>query len=93
MFYAARAALISVGQEEGAKGKTQSGSVSSFNEFLVKAGHIGPDMGRLFGLEHKRRLLADYEGEDMSPEDARAAIDHAEAFVSAVSVFIARHRL
>lgn len=93
MVYAARAALIAVGQPARAKARSHAGLIGAFSEFLVRPGVIKLSVARTIGFEQNRRLLADYEGEDMSTEDARAAIDHAEAFVSAVSASITRHRL
>ena len=51
MFNAARAALLIVGQPERAMAKTHNGMVSSFSEYLVKAGHIDAEHGRNFGFE------------------------------------------
>ncbi len=84
MFNAVRASLIYVDQPERAMAKTHNGMVSSFGEFLVKAGLIDPEHGRNFGFESKRRLLSDYEGNGLTIEDAQSAISNATALLVAV---------
>lgn len=84
MFHAARAALLLAGQTERAMGKTHSGMIASFSEFLVKPGKIAPENGRNFGIESNRRLLSDYDGQALTNEEAQVAIAHAEAFLVAI---------
>ena len=89
MFHAARAALFSVGQHERAMGKTHSGMIASFSEFLVKSKLLAPENGRNLGLESNRRLLSDYEGDVLTNQDASASIERADSFLAAVQAIIA----
>ncbi len=84
MFHAARAALLLVDQAERAMGKTHSGMIASFSEFLIKSGKIAPEHGSNFGIESNRRLLSDYDGETLTSEEAQVAIAHAESFLAAI---------
>lgn len=61
MFYAARVALIHVGQPERAMGKTHSGMASAFSEHIIKPGLLDAQLRRNFSFELNRRILADYE--------------------------------
>lgn len=90
IFYTARAALIAVGQAERAEGKTHSGIISAFHEFAVKPGVVPASVGPLFTREFKRRVEADYEGEDVSPASGQDAIANAQAFLDQVSVALKR---
>jgi uncharacterized protein (UPF0332 family) len=84
MFYAARAALSWVGQPERAAGKSHSGMIASFGQYLVVPGLISPEHGRAFGRVEQRRLAGDYLGTDVPLEVATDAVTHADAFVTAV---------
>jgi uncharacterized protein (UPF0332 family) len=89
MFNAARAALWTVGKMELAMARTHSGMISAFGEHLVKSGKVELAHGRNFGFEAKRRLVSDYEGLEISDEDAQQAIDNAKSFLAAVTSWIA----
>jgi uncharacterized protein (UPF0332 family) len=84
MFDAARAALLIVGQPERAMGKTHSGMIASFGEFLVKSGIVAAENGRNFSFESNRRMASDYDATEMSIDDATVAIANAERFLAAV---------
>lgn len=90
MFYAVRAALTHVGEGERALGKTHSGMIAAFHQFLVRTDLLDARHGRALTTEFHRRLIADYEATGLAPEAARTAIDNAEDFVAAVDAFIAR---
>ena len=92
MFYAARAALLAVGEGGAAMGKTHSGLIAAFNLHLVRTGRIAPEHGRDLGAEANRRVVAACEGETLTPEAAEQAIDHAARFVSAVKEWTAARR-
>lgn len=84
MFYAARAALIHVGQPERAMGKTHSGIVAAFSRYLVKPGLLEPRHRAAFSFELNRRIVADYEEGGLAAEGAANAIANAGALVAAV---------
>jgi uncharacterized protein (UPF0332 family) len=84
MFDDARAALLIVGQPERAMGKTHSGMIASFGEFLVKTGIVAAENGRNFAFESNRRMASDYDATELSLEDAKAAIANAERLLAAV---------
>ncbi|MEP6785107.1 MAG: HEPN domain-containing protein [Sphingomonadales bacterium] len=90
MFYSARAALIYVGQPERAMGKTHSGMVSAFNQYLVLTGLIARNHGKAFPFELNRRLVADYEAEGVDADTAKHAITSATAFVAAIKMLVAK---
>lgn len=89
MFYAARAALLHVGQAERAMGRTHSGLIAAFNQYLVHPGLIGAEYGRTFSLEFNRRLTADYDIDGVDSSDAEAAIASAGRFVAAITELVA----
>jgi uncharacterized protein (UPF0332 family) len=84
MFYAARSALIAIGQPDRAAGKTHSGIIAAFDEHLVLPGLIDAAHGRSFGRIEHDRLVADYLGEGIDLPTAVAAVERADAFVTAV---------
>lgn len=90
MFYAARAALFHVDQPERALGKTHSGMIASFHQFLVHPGLIEAPEGRALQHEFSRRLIADYEADGVDARMAAAAIAGARSFVAAVRDLIDR---
>lgn len=88
MFYAARAALIHVGEHERALGKTHSGMVASFNQFVVRTELVRGAHGTALANEFHRRLIADYDVGGVDEASAREAIASAEQFVAAVSELV-----
>lgn len=81
MLYAARAAL----SEQDRYAKTHSGTWTLFAELFVAPGSF--DSGLLRPVQEVRALRegADYDARDPSAAQARAATEHAEAFVDAVA--------
>lgn len=88
MFSAGCAALGIVDQPKLAMAKTHLSLISSFSQYLVKSGHFTPDFGRLLALESKRRIVADYEGDPISTEEATHSIANSAAFVEAITQWI-----
>jgi uncharacterized protein (UPF0332 family) len=88
MFYAARAALLALGEEEAAMAKTHSGLIAAFNRHMIRTGEVATEHGRNLGAEANRRLVADYEGDPISPMLAGVAISHATTFVVAIRSWI-----
>lgn len=63
MFDAARAALLASGAPiEPDFGRTHSGLIGAFGNYLVKNGPVSRDMGRLLNRAHEIRQIADYKG-------------------------------
>ena len=88
MFNASRAALVAVGQDQRSKSKTHAGLISAFGQFVVNAGHLPPELTRALGKESNRRLVADYECEELTLENAHDSIGNATQFVAAVKQWI-----
>ena len=88
MFYAARVALLHVGQAERAMAKTHSGMTSAFSQYLVKPGLLPVHFGKAFSFELNRRILADYEEGGVTSDGAAEAIASAQTFVAAVTALI-----
>ena len=88
MFHAARAALVQAGQDTLASAKTHSGLIGAFGAHLVKTGKLDALHGRAFSEVSRRRLVGDYEGDGVSEEHAKAAVESAENFVVAVEDWI-----
>ena len=83
MFDAARAALLASGAPVGPDiGRTHSGLIGAFGNFLVKNGPISKEVGRLLNRAHEIRLMADYQGDCVEPADAKEMVDQAENFVA-----------
>lgn len=81
-FYAARDAV----QAAGAEPRTHSGVASEFSRLYVRTGRVSGDAARHLRRLASKRADADYEGIDLSAEDAASAIEAAETFVEAVEV-------
>ena len=85
MFDAARAALLaSSAPVEPDIGRTHSGLIGAFGNYLVKNGPVSKDMGRLLNRAHEIRQVADYHGESVEPADAQEMVRQAETFVAAM---------
>ena len=85
MFDAARAALLASGAPvEPEIGRTHSGLIGAFGNYLVKNGPVSKDMGRLLNRAHEIRQAADYNGESVELADARGMVEQAENFVAAM---------
>ena len=85
MFDAARAALLaSDAPIELNKIRTHSGLIGAFGNYLVENGPVPKEMGRLLNQTKDVRLVADYDGVFVEPEDARTIVEQAEYFVAAM---------
>jgi len=85
MFDAARAALLASGAPvEPDIGRTHSGLIGVFGNFLVKNGPVSKEVGRLLNRAHEIRLVADYNGDSVEPADAKEMVEQAETFVAAM---------
>ncbi|MBW8067356.1 MAG: HEPN domain-containing protein [Ferrovum sp.] len=85
MFDAARAALLVSGAPvEPDVGRTHSGLIGAFGKYLVKNGPVSKEVGRLLNRAHEIRLIADYNGDSVEPEDAREMVEQSEIFISAI---------
>lgn len=86
MFDAARAALMATNAEIPLNiGKTHSGVLSAFSQHLVKNGPVPRDIGRLLKQAEELRLVADYSGDSITLDDARALVEKAESFVNTLA--------
>jgi uncharacterized protein (UPF0332 family) len=82
MFDAARAALLLSGAPvEPGIGRTHSGLIGAFGNYLVKDGLVSKDMGRLLNRAHEIRLIADYKGDPIDPGETKELVEQAENFV------------
>lgn len=85
MFDAARAALLASGAPvEPDIGRTHSGLIGAFGNFLVKNGPVSKEVGRLLNRAHEIRLVADYNDDSVEPADAQEMVKQAETFVAAM---------
>ena len=85
MFDAARAALLASGAPvEPDIGRTHSGLIGAFGNFLVKNGPVSKEVGRSLNRAHEIRLMADYNGDSVEPPDALEIVKQAESFVAAM---------
>lgn len=84
MYYAARAALLTVGQVRRAEGKTHAGLISAFGEHLVKPGLIPAEHGRALAQVADLRLAADYDVVETPGVAVIEVVARADAFVTAV---------
>ena len=87
----AHAALLATGFESPeAIIKTHHSLIAEFGRKLVLGGLIDVGFGCAFNKAQEMRLLADYSAEPPSPDEAREAVEQAEAFVASVNAMIAR---
>ncbi|MHB0981639.1 MAG: HEPN domain-containing protein [Thermoleophilia bacterium] len=85
MFDAARAALIWSGAPvDLTVAKTHSGLISAFSLHVVKTGLLPVEFGKALNRAAEIRLVADYTGDEVTPDKARWVVDQALAFVEAV---------
>lgn len=89
MFDAARAALWAVDDGmDTSVARTHSGLIATFGQRLVKGGHVKPELGRWLNRAHEIRMVADYGGEAVQPEDAHPLIRQAATFVEAMAALL-----
>lgn len=85
MFDPARGALLASGAPVGPDiGRTHSGLIGVFGNYLVKNGPVSKEVGRLLNRAHEIRLVADYNGDSVEPADAQEMVEPAETFVAAM---------
>jgi uncharacterized protein (UPF0332 family) len=85
MFDAARAALLASGAPVAPDiGRTHSGLIGAFGNFLVKNGPVSKEVGRLLNRAHEIRLVADYNGDSVEPAAAKEMMEQAATFVAAM---------
>jgi uncharacterized protein (UPF0332 family) len=88
MHDAAHAALFASGQETQATIiKTHHTLIAEFGKKIVLAGLLDVSLGRALNRVQDIRLLADYEAEQPSLDDAQWAVEQAEIFLAAVRNF------
>lgn len=85
MFDAAQAALLVAGvPTPETMGKTQRGLINAFSAYLVKDGPVSKELGRQLKRAEEMRLVADYNGESVTPADAAMLVRHAELFLTSM---------
>ncbi len=85
MFDAARAALlVSDAPIQTEVARTHSGLISAFSMHLVKTGRVPVELGRGLNKAEEIRLVADYKGDSVDPEQAVWVVQQAKAFVHAM---------
>lgn len=85
MFDAARAALIaSKAPVPPEIAKTHSGLIAAFSLHLVKPNRFPIELGRSLNRTEDLRLVADYKGDSIDAEEAKWAVQQAQAFVDEV---------
>lgn len=90
MFDAARAALLMTGVVSDLTAlKTHSGLITTFGLYLVKPGKVSVELGKALNKVEDLRLIADYRGDEVEPDQAQWAIDQARSFVEAMSLLTA----
>ena len=90
MHDAAHAALLAAGFESpDSIIKTHHSLIAEFSKKFVRDGQIDASHGRAFNKVQQVRLLADYSAEPPSADEAREAVEKAEAFVAAVRSLLA----
>lgn len=89
MYDAAHAALLFENKAGYKVTKTHSGLISAFGLHIVSTNKISRELGRALNEVEQLRLLADYTGEDITPELASTAVKKAEIFLAAVREMLA----
>lgn len=85
MFDAARAALLASGAPvETNIARTHGGLIAAFSLHLVKPGRFPIELGKALNKAEELRLIADYKGVIIEPENAAWVVTQANAFTKAV---------
>jgi uncharacterized protein (UPF0332 family) len=85
MFDAARAALMATGAPaEAQNAKTHNGLIAAFSRCLVKTGQVSVELGRTFNQAEEIRLVSDYTGNPIGPEQALWVVEQATLFVQTI---------
>ncbi len=86
MFDAARAALLaSQAPVEAEIARTHGGLITAFSLHLVKTGKVSVELGRALNRAQDIRLIADYQGAQVSSSHAEALVKQASTFVQALN--------
>jgi uncharacterized protein (UPF0332 family) len=88
MFDAARAALLTCGEQAKSEAKTHSGLIAAFSLHLVRPGRIPAQYGRSLRQADQIRLVADYSDEEPDRDTASTSIGQAGQFVDAVATYL-----
>ena len=83
-FYAAEQALASLGESRS----KHSGVIAAFGKFVIRAGGLEQESGRILRSLFEQRNHVDYGEAVASPADAEVAIRDAERFVDAVESWL-----
>jgi len=86
MFDAAHAALASEADPEASR--THNGLIAAFGLRLIRTGRLPKELGRMLNRAEEVRLLADYTGGAVEPQDASELLSQAGAFVRAVRDYL-----
>jgi uncharacterized protein (UPF0332 family) len=93
MFDAAHAALFALGIEGLTSPiKTHNGLTAKFGQHVIATGQLAARYGSDLNKVQTLRQLGDYSGDPVAYEDAAWAVERAEAFVTAINVFISCRR-
>jgi uncharacterized protein (UPF0332 family) len=84
IFYMASAALFS----QSIQRAKHSGIESAFIQFLIKAGHIEVEYGRLYQYARRQREEADYADANIDEATARQTLTDARRFVERLQRFL-----
>jgi uncharacterized protein (UPF0332 family) len=88
IFNAARASLIHIGEDRAAMSKSHSGMIAQFSLHQVKSGRLDERYSEIFGVESTRRMVADYQGDPLTEEDAQISFRDAAHFVAGIKRLI-----
>lgn len=86
VFYAADAALVSIGQPRSRHGAV----VAAFSQFVVRSGGFDPSIGRSLRELLEMRNAADYDFDQPPGPDLGDILTQATAFVDAVTEWLER---
>ncbi len=82
MFDAARAALLtSRSNVQPEIARTHNGLITAFSLNLVKTKRVPIELGKALNRAEELRLIADYKGDSVEPEDAARSVLEAQEFV------------
>ncbi len=85
MFDVARAALMATGAPvEAQTAKTHNDLIAAFSRCLVKTGPVSVELGRTFNQAYEIRLMSDYTGNPIGPEQAIWVVEQAAWFVQTI---------
>lgn len=71
--------------------RSHNGLISAFSLHLVKTGQVPVEQGRALNKVEEMRLIADYRGDSVKPEQAARAVEQAESFVDMIKGLLSDH--